>query len=282
MIVALPFYDGDLEQTMSLARLLADIEPVPRDDVVLALVHQPDTKIDELVRRTVDHCRLKFTVDLVASPLGGQGHPSGCTALWAGTVTHYFERWKRGDLWRGLPRVHDCILTLDGGDGVPLHPDWIDLFRSQHWQTVQKGMAITGSPYYLGGCPLHVNPNAIFELSIFEKTKLITDIPRHDGTLATHFDIYHREEMLAHSELSSVVRTDWRGDGQKMTPDLMRELARRAIWLHGYKDPDLSWIARKHLAASPVPLEIEHYDLANLRRHEQARRCLEAFRRNPC
>ena len=269
MIVALQFCEADLEPSMELARLVADLEPRPRDDVQLALVYQPGTPATSLVTRTLDHCSLKFEVELVESPLGASGHPEGCTALWAGTCRHYFEKYQTGN------SRHSRIFTLDGGDGIPLHPDWISVVLAEHELTLQRGKLISGTPYFLGTCPLHVNPNAVFELDVFNKTRLLTDVPRYDGTLLTHFDVYHRSEMLDHAELSSLVRTDWRGGGQPATRDLLLERSRESVWLHGYKDPDLRWIARDHLAYNLPRPQIKHYDLPSLRTHEAVRRSYE-------
>jgi len=265
MIVALQYHEGDLEQTMALARLLADLEARPRGDVILALVCQPGTPKTPLVEATIAHCRRKLEVEWHESPLGALGHPAGCTALWTGTAM----------LYRTGRREHRSIFMLDGGDGIPLHRDWIDLAKHQHEITLAQGKLITGTPYFLGTCPLHVNPNAIFEVRIFEETRLLTDVPRHDGTLATHFDIYHREIMLDWTRPSSIVRTDWRGGGEALTSDLLRERARESIWLHGHKDRRLYFLAREHCLSSPPAPTIKEYDLFRLRLQEQIRRSYE-------
>jgi hypothetical protein len=270
MIVALQFCEGDMEATMSLARLIADLETRFRDDTKLSLVYQPGTSLTPLVSRTLYHCSLKFEVELVESPLGAAGHPEGCTALWAGTCRHYFNEHESGR------SKHTSILTLDGGDGVPLHRDWIAVVQAEHEITLGRGKLITGTPYFLGTCPLHVNPNAVFELDVFGKTSLLTDVPKYDGTLLTHFDVYHRAAMLDHAELSSIVHTDWRGGGHAATREILAERSRESVWLHGYKDPGLHWIAREHLASNPAPPQIKHYNLPTLRTHEAVRRSYEA------
>lgn len=274
MIVALQYHEGDLERTMSLARLLADLEPGPRDDVLLALVCQPGTPRPELVSRTAAHCRRKFAVEEVISMHGGLGHPEGCTALWRGTAGHFHRLYKTMGM-NVDPGHHSSLLMLDGGDGVPLHPDWLDRTIQLHYLTLARGKLITGSPYFVGTCPLHVNPNAVFHLDVFDKTKFLTDVPKHDGTLLTHFDIYHREEMLDNAWLSSAVRTDWRGGGVPASRALLLERSRRALWLHGHKDADLYWVAREHLASRPAPPELCHYDMGQLRLQERVRRSLE-------
>jgi hypothetical protein len=279
MIVALQYYEGDLERTMSLARLLADVELRPRLDVLLALVCQPGTPETELVRRTVAHCRRVFPTILVTSEYGAVGHPEACTALWRGTASHFYKQ-ARGSLEGHVfqdpltKTWHTSLLTLDGGDGVPLHRDWIDLMIRAHVHH-NTDKLITGTPYYLGTCPLHVNPNAIFELEVFSRTKLLTDVPKYDGTVLTNFDVYHREEMLRHASLSSIVRTDWRGGGEKATRELLLDRSRESVWLHGYKDPDLYWTSREHLLDHPAPPRIRYYDLEQLRVHEGVRRSFE-------
>lgn len=271
MIVAIQYYAGDLAQAMSLARLLADIESDFRNDVLLSLICQPGTPREPAVERTIVHCSLKFAVEHVESPLGAEGHPAGCTALWTGALQHYFARYLRGD----CPR-HASIFMVDGGDGVPLHRNWINLLRVEHRLTRCWGKSITGTPYFLGTCPLHVNPNAVFDFEVFKKTRLLTDVPEYDGTVLTNFDVYHRAEMLDNASLSSVVRTDWRGDGRRITREILLARSRESVWLHGYKDPRLYWLCREHVFSDPAPPQVNHYDLSDLRVHESVRRSYES------
>ena len=262
MIVALQYYAEDLNQTMSLARLLADLEPRHRTDITLALVRQPDTPVTTLTTDTVRHCEQKFPVIQFASPKGAHGHPVACTAIWTGMMESFHAS-----------HPSSAILTLDGGDCVPLHRDWISLMLREHQQTLSEGKLITGSPYWLGGCPLHVNPNAVFQMSIWEKEPSLRTPPKYNGTLLTHFDIFHRRAMLTNASLSSVVHTDWQGAGNKISPSLMRERARSSIWLHGYKDTELHEVANQYLSNPPGPHpKIYRYDLHQLYAQESMKR----------
>lgn len=287
MIIALQCYQnpddgqGDLPQAMTLARLLADLEPEPRNDVLLALAYQPGTPRPPLVERTVAHCRRTFSVVELVSEFGARGHPEGCTALWLGTTSHCHRMIAAGHhvdpacLYDACTPHGRSLLTLDGGDGVPLHRDWLDRMIALHLETLSRGKLITGTPYFQGGCPLHVNPNAVFELAVFDRTNFLADVPSYDGTVMTNFDVYHREEMLAHASLSSAVRTDWRGGGRRATRELLLERSREAIWLHGYRDADLYWTAREHLASRPAPPQIKRYDMDRLRLGERIQRDYE-------
>ena len=275
MIVALQYYEGDQQRAFSLARLLADIEPSPRDDVLLALVCQPDTPPSEAADFTIRYCALKFPVIHVVSHRGAIGHPEGCGQLWAGTMEHF------NGLSKQKLTPHDSILTLDGSDGVPLHLNWLNLMIEEHSRTLASGKLISGSPYNLWDCPLHVNPNAIFHLSILDRCPSLRTIPKPNGTLFTHFDIYHRRAMLNNASLSSLVRTDWHGAGNSMSLELIRDRSSEAIWLHGYKDESLYEIARQHLFNhGPVNLNLKRYRLPDLDMAETCRKWPQKINRD--
>jgi hypothetical protein len=267
MIIALQFYEGDSAETMRLGRLLADLEPAPRKDVDLAFVYQPDTPITPLVLRTIDHCSRRFKVLLEASPYGAKGHPLACTALWRGTASLFMKKWSE---------KHSSILMLDGGDGIPLHPNWIDLIRRQHHISIGNGKLITGSPYFIGTCPLHVNPNAVFHIDFFRETSVADKEPPCNAGLESNFDIYHRDVMLPRTHLTSTVATDWRGGGRRISRELLLDKSKHAIWLHGYRDSDMHFIARDHLSHNlPIEPEIFTYNIEDLRVQEQVRRDYE-------
>lgn len=271
MIVALMYDKSIVERTMSLARLLADLEPSPRSDVCLALVRHQDVPNTPLTTMTIRHCQRKFEhVVAVESPLFADGHPRGCTALWVGTVRHFHR------LGVGAHNSWGSIMTLDGGDGVPLHADWLDITIAEHKRTLSLGKLVSGTPYWHGTCPLHLNPNAVFHLSLFDQEPSLLDPPEYDGTLATHFDVYFRDVMMKHASPSSLVRTDWHGDGREADLDVLLERSRCSAWLHGYKDESLYWLARTHIARRPAPPTIDHYDMSVLLLHEKIRRDFEA------
>jgi hypothetical protein len=270
MICALMYCEADLPESMELARLLADVEPVFQHDFRLALVSQPGTPRPALVDRTVGHCERRFEVDVVTSPLGAAGWPVGCTALWFGTCLHYHDLYTRG-----LLGPHRSIVTLDANDGAPLHKNWISLLRELHARARTCGKTVVGAPYYIDRCPLHMNSNALFDFDFFAETHVLDDVPRYDGTQYTHYDIYHASTMLPHALLSSAVRTDWHGAGDKATPELLAERSREAVWLHGYKDADFRWRIREHLERDLPQPTLSFYDLDRLRRHETTQRQYE-------
>ena len=254
MIIALQFYNGDVVPTMALARLLADIEQHPRSDVALAFVYQPDTVLTPFIQKTIAHCARKFPVLSVRSARGAHGHPVACTALWTGMMEYFYAH-----------HPGESVLAIDGNDAVPLHLNWIDLMLAEHARTLALGKLITGSPYWLGGCPLHVNPNAVFEMRVWAEASSLQAPPVYDGTLMTHFDIYHRRAMLTNASLSTVVHTDWQGAGNSLTVELLRQRAASSLWLHGYKEKSFHSVARRYLfGGDTVSPELQRYDLSQL------------------
>jgi hypothetical protein len=261
MIIAPQYFSGDLERTMSLARLLADIEPDYRSDVQIMFFCQPDTEMTPLVEKTIEHCARRFPVSHVKSKRGDHGHPKACTALWTGAMEYLHEH-----------HPDEAAFMIDGNDGVPLHLDWIDLMLAEHGNTLAHGKLITGTPYWLGGCPLLVNPNAVFQVSALKAEPSLLIPPEYDGTILTHFDIYHRQAMLRQTSLSTVVRTDWHGEFKPICLETMKARASEAIWLHGFKDDNLYWMTRQYLYGNDtVRPVLQRFDLETLYREEAVR-----------
>ena len=250
MILALQYYITDLERTMRLANLLADIEAHFRDDVMLGLICQPGTPTTRLVRETIDRCSRKFPVIQACSKQGGKGWATGSCKLWRGTMLHFYE------LYKSHQTTHDSIFTLDGGDGVPLHRDWIDLLLREHQLTRSMGNRISGTLTVDHFNQPHINGNMILDLLLIgESPKLLeqpTDTMLSNGAM---WDVVNGETFMENSHPSSVICNEWNQSG--ITMSRMNEIASRSIWLHGYKDPGLRSIARERLMNDPTSLEIK-------------------------
>ncbi len=253
MIVALQYYEGDREQTMRLACLLADLEPLPRNDIMLALICQPDTPNSKLTDDTLKYCSSKFSVQHVRSSRGAPKWPEACGELWAGTMEHFSTLSEKGQC------PHNTIFTLDGGDTIPLHKNWIGIALEEHSRTLCRKRLITGTPNSVG-TPLLINPNMILDLSIWSKYPNLHHIPRYDGTVHTCFDVWHRMTFLKETSPSSIVLTEWRGGGKCLSPGILKLRSQRSLWLHGYKDENMHDMAREFLLSSnhPPPVLMRH------------------------
>lgn len=283
MIAALQYYDGDRDAAFRLARLLADLEPSFRPDVLLALCCQPDTKIDDETLHVLAECSKKFTVEHVVSRYGCAGWADGSGQLWRGTVTHFAEpsssierakdhvvgedpkrrrpyreimkflnphEVREFAIWMSTLHYHEFIATLDAGDGVPLHCNWVDLLVAEHHKTRSLGKRVTGLlnldvPQYP-----HIHGNMVFDLSFAREHPGLFDTPlgASEKEWWRCWDTYHAHVFLAEARPSTVVRNRWRGWG--ISEGIMDEAARSSVWLHGYKDPELADVARRRLLGS--------------------------------
>ena len=248
MILALQYYEGDMYNAMKLARLLADIEKVPRKDVLLALICQPGTPFDNRVKRAICHCSKKFSVIHVVSKYGAKGWADGSGQLWTGTMEYFHDQWKRREV------SFDSIFTFDGGDGVPLCIDWINRLKKEWARARLKGKLVMGTKITgkgknrpkPGGFHDHINANMVLLLSIWDKYPSLHHIPL-GASLKKHntLDQYHADVLLSEALVSTVICSKWNHTG--LTLDIMRDCARNSAWLHGYKDFCATDVAREFL-----------------------------------
>jgi hypothetical protein len=261
MILALQYYEGDRVPAMRLARLLADLEPRPRTDVVLGLVCQPGTPCSDDVRDTIAYCGEKFPVVPVTSEFGALGWGDGSGQLWRGTMTH-FSRERRG---------HSSIFTFDGADGVPLHNNWLDLMIAEHARTRSRGKRVSGFLNLDLPAYPHVNANMVLDFSVWDDNPSLRDTPLGASadaqaasldSLRHNWDIYHARVFLSCARASTVVSNQWNQRG--FTKKIMSDLARRSVWLHGYKDDYLHEVAGevllRDLRGRPTSPELQYQD----------------------
>lgn len=241
MILALQYYNGDRAQAFKLAQLLADLEPRYRDDVVLALVCQPDTTIDEVTEEVLLHCRERFPTTHVVSKYGAQGWADGSGQLWRGVMTH-FSKLRREHL---IPDA--SIFTFDGGDGVPLHCNWIDLMVEQHEITRSRGKMVSGTLCLDVPAHPNINGNMILDFELWEKYPSLHDTPLGASTAEwwKTWDTYHAPVFIANASPSSIVCNHWNRRG--VNEAILRATSAESIWLHGYKDTNFCDVVRSYL-----------------------------------
>lgn len=138
IVIALQFWAGDQGRAMRLARLLADIEPRRRDDVIFAFCRRFDVPMSREVWDAALHVGGKFPVIHLASQREAVNHPDGCYGLFAGTMDHLSKGWASGSL-----HAHSAF-TIEA-DGVPLRRDWLDIVLAEHRRTIEGGKRVTGA-----------------------------------------------------------------------------------------------------------------------------------------
>jgi hypothetical protein len=242
LILAVQYYDQDEAAAMRLARLIADIEPKRRDDVMLMFCRRYDMPMTGLAWHTFLHCGLKFRVGQLVSGRDGKGHPAGCNELSAGVFDQLAAGWAAGRL--GMPSV-----ALLEADGCPLRPDWIDCLLREHAATVEAGKRVTGAfvttPYQ------HINGSLIAHLSMW------LDRPSLHHTPSEHaWDLFHRAVLTAEARPTSMIRNLYGARGY--SDEVLAALALDVAWLASTKDSSaIGWAERTLVAAQATAADPE-------------------------
>ena len=230
MIVALQYWAGDEAQALTLARLIADIEPRRREDAILVLTRRGDCPESEEARRTQAHCSVKLSTMLLQSPRTEIGHPAGCFGLWAGTVGRLAQLHQVGL----IPWEHSAVMTCEA-DGGPIHPQWLNRVIKAHKQTLAQNLRVTGA--VMDEPVPHVNGNLVLELGVF------TDYPSLEiSPPMVAWDLHHAKVLLRETRACNVILNaygtrDW-------TRGCLTPLARETAWVHGVKDDSVYQYAR--------------------------------------
>ncbi|HXJ49639.1 MAG TPA: hypothetical protein VNF91_10770, partial [Candidatus Acidoferrum sp.] len=212
-----------------LARLIADIEPKFRDDVILVLASRFDLEETKLGWDTAVYCGTKFKVMRVRSKREAMGHPDGSFAVWAGTLDALAEGWASGSLQA------QSALMLEA-DGVPLRADWIDILVAEHKRTLESGKRITG-PEMNEGTP-HLNGSMFVHLSAWLDRPSLHRCPPGQA-----WDLFHADVLMTEGRGTGRMRNVY--GASRWSADALRNMARECAWLASSKDDSaLEWAER--------------------------------------
>ncbi len=238
MVLALQFWEADLERTMRLARLLADIEPRRRDDVVMALCRREDIATPPpIVEETWWHCAKKFSVMHLRSARPGAGHPHGCNELMAGVMDALAASWQEGV-------VRAPSVFLMEGDGCPLSADWIDRLLAEHQDALVHGKRVTGA-YTEGTVPTripHINGSLIAHLSTWIDRPSLHKTPADEA-----WDLFHAVALMQEAQSTTLIRNLY--GAREWSESALVAMGREAAWLSSTKDDSaLAWAERTLVA----------------------------------
>jgi hypothetical protein len=249
LIIAVQYYGGDELQALRLARLLADIEPRPRDDATVLLVRRADVPLSDEARRTAQHVSKKFPVMLARSKREGVGHPAGCNALMGGTMDHLAALWRAGDLLRSA-------VFLAESDGCPLRRDWLDVLLDEHERTLEDGLSVTGP--YMAVFP-HINGTMVLEVPWWIDHPSVHVTPPDQG-----FDIFHRRTYLRAARRTKLIMNIHHS--KKWTDDQLSPLGAEHAWITSVKDNSvIDWAENALLTPAARETRILRDEVSRLR-----------------
>jgi hypothetical protein len=229
LVIAIQFWQGDLERAMRVARLIADIEPRRREDVIFAFCRRFDTVENKLTRDTFLHVGTKFSVISIRSAREATGHPDGCYATWAGTLDALSGAWAAGNL-----RAHSALMIE--ADGVPLRADWIDVLLAEHQVTLWSGKRVTGP---VTERPIrHVNGSFALHLSLWLDRPSLHVCPPGQAWDLFHAAVLMSEARPMNSMCNYYGKCAW-------SPESLAVAARGTAYLCSQKDDSaLEWAER--------------------------------------
>ena len=152
LVLCLQFYHGDRARAMRLARLIADIEPVRREDVEFMFVPRFDCEVDETFVSLVEQ---KFKCAFFRTHTQWQGWPAGPNGMIRDLLLEGQRRVAKG--WLGAT---DSLLLIEP-DCVPVTPDWLNVLIAEWQLALSADKWMMGTWRMSGGAMGHVNGNCI-------------------------------------------------------------------------------------------------------------------------
>ena len=232
LAICIQFWEGDQAEALDLARLLADLEPLPRTDVALVFARRFDVPETPELRAAILHCEQKFPMLSFASERQATGHPDGCFGLWAGTVDHMFREWSEGR----SPWQH--VFTAEA-DGAPMRWDWIDRLKAAHARTLAENRSVTGPRCFAGlDGKAHVNGSLVMDLLCWRDRPELRTCPSGEA-----WDVFHGETLLREAGLWQPIYNMY--GAHDLSESVYHTMGREHAWIASVKDGSSQRWARK-------------------------------------
>jgi hypothetical protein len=239
LLLILQFWNGDKEQAMQLARLLADIEPAHNGIADFLFVSRFDTSHDQA---TIKHVSRKFNTFSYVSKGRGTGWPAGCNDLLFGALGWVYHK-KRAAQIPGYKAVF-CFEA----DGIPMCKDWIAGLRRE-WTRVnslypvfQAGAWLPNGPDNIGTG--HINGNCLLSGNLEFLRWLTTNARGINSNAGWDWVLSPKFKERGWADIPKI-RSMWR---TPMTEEIfLIGMAEGRIWHHGIKDDAGIKLCRKYL-----------------------------------
>ncbi len=236
--LVLQFHESDKPQAMRLARMIADIEHLPREDVKFIFAARFDCEHDE---ETVNHVRVKFPyVEAITTTTKLIGWPFGPNAM-AVDVLEYLD----------AGSMMDGALLLEP-DCVPLSRHWLNVLIDE-WQTARKENKVILGAWRNSGPPGgHINGNCILhpQLASWLRSRGF-EVRQMAGGMAWDCSIapWVRDHWMTTGRILNHFQSVHATEDSVLTPDMGDD---SPVLVHGYKDDSAYALARKLLSLDEI------------------------------
>jgi hypothetical protein len=238
IVLAMMFYRGDQESALALARLIADIEPKRRDDVLFLFSHQCDTAMNDEIWKAMLHVGRKMTVMSYQVPNDGENaHFSGAFNLLSNTLRYLNEL-------RYLGHIEQENAFLFEADGCPMSKDWIDRLKDAHTETLMMGKYVTGPMMKVPNW--HTNGTQLWHLPAWPNNPALHRCPQIWG-----WDCFHGVIIRNMTGPSQIIANPY--GARDMSESVWHTYAREAAWTTSIKDGMHHTHARRLLVDKPKP-----------------------------
>lgn len=187
LVLAIPYWNGDRELALTLAKRIADIEDKFRSDVQIEFVLRFDAT--EPHPQTLAYVGQKFKTGVYRCTRRGEGWPFGPNEQTYDYFGKCWERWLRDPNYKA---------TVDGiwlyeADNVPLRKDWLDVMIAEWRKAREAGKALLGCWHDTCSPVGHVNGNVIFSPDLCGHIQGLTGGPAN-----VPWDIFLAEKFEPH------------------------------------------------------------------------------------
>ena len=239
LALVLQFWRNDKSPAMELARLIADIEPEWRDDVIFVFARQvsdgkSNTPLDREIVETQHYVGMKMPwADMPVRVDEKKKYPGICFDPWA----HACERLSKA--YHTGMRAHHSAFFFEA-DGFPLSYRWIDELKDAHAMTLAQGKRVTGPLMQLDP---HVNGTMIMHLSCWDDHPSLYRCPPRQP-----WDIFHGQVLLNEAGIhtkSNIIANRY-GD-ENMSSQVWHTTSINSCWGTSCKDGMGQYWARRFL-----------------------------------
>lgn len=235
ILLTIPFWNGDRDQAMALARFLADIEPQHSELADLLFVARFDSKQDP---DTIRYVSRRFNVHTHTSRRQEVGWPRGCNGIFFGGMEYVYHKMAANQ----IPR-YKAILNL-GPDCVPITRDWLGNL-CDIWDSYGKKVFVAGALTHAGGRD-HINGDCCMLSGDLEFLKwLVVRASNFDASAGWDWQLSAQFQKRGWANIPSVISL-W----NTPTFDLDRWDELRFVGIeviHGIKDFSLLELSRKKI-----------------------------------